>query len=83
MSVCLGNVTYSTEHTEVWRSTQIEIRRTIIECHGDRNRASKSVIWNIDAHSYHMRLYGGEMITLRNMLAQILGDNYSLNTSER
>ena len=75
MPVHLGNITYSTEHTEVWRSTQIEIRRTTIECHGDRNRESKSVIWNIHAHSYHMRLYGGELITMRNMLAQILGDD--------
>ena len=75
MAVHLGNMTYSTEHTEVWRSTQIEIRRTTIECHGDRNQASKSVIWDIHAHNYHMRLYGGELITMRNMITQILGDD--------
>ena len=75
MPVHLGNVTYSTEHTEVWRSTQIEIRKTTIECNPNRNQWAKSVTWDIEAHSYHMRLYGGEMITMRNMLAQILGDD--------
>lgn len=75
MPVHLGNMVYSTEHTEVWRSTQIEIRRTTIDCHGDRNRSSKSVIWDINAHSEHIRLYGGELITLRTMLAQIIGDD--------
>ena len=72
MPVHLGDVTYSTEHTEVWRSTQIEIRRTTVECHGDLNRRSKSVIWDIHAHSNHIRLYGGELITLRHMFAQIM-----------
>ena len=75
MAVHLGNVTYSTEHTEVWRSTQIEIRKTIIRSYGIDKRTSTSTIWDIDAHSYNLRLYGGELITLRNMLAQILGDD--------
>ena len=75
MPVHLGNVTYSTEHTEVWRSTQIEIRKTSINSYGIDNRMSKSTIWDIDVHGYHARLYGGEIITLRNMLAQILGDD--------
>ena len=75
MAVHLGNMTYSTEHTEVWRTTQTEIRRTTIECYVDLNQASKSVIWDIAAHGYHMRLYGGELTTLRNMLTQILGDD--------
>ena len=71
----MGNVTYSTEHTEVWRSTHIEIRKTTNISSGNDKRTSKSVIWDIDVHSYHARLYGGEIITLRNMLAQVLGDD--------
>ena len=75
MPVHLGNVVYSTEHTEVWRLPQMEIRKTSIKSYEIDKIMSTATIWDIDAHSQHIRLYGGELITLRNMLAQILGDD--------